>query len=266
MTFPVIFHPFGVPLHSHVLFEALAYTIGFQTYLLLRRKRTFETVQVEHQLWLFVGCVFGAFFGSKILAWAESWPEYWAHRFDPAVWLGGKTIVGGLIGGWLGIEITKKCLGVRSRTGDGYVIPLCLGIAIGRIGCFLTGLPDHTYGIETTLPWGVDFGDGIYRHPTQLYEIVWLLLMAGVFAWQGVGWRRDTGGRSFRAMICGYLLFRFAVEFIKPTYKPYAGMSAIQLMAILIAGVAAWQMKSGPAVVGAATDACSPSASSPHSS
>jgi prolipoprotein diacylglyceryltransferase len=243
MTFPVIFHPFGVPLHAHVLFEVLAYTGGFQTYLLLRRNRKFEDVDVEHQLWLFVGCVFGAFFGSKILAWAESWPEYWSRRDNLMVWMGGKTIVGGLIGGWAGVEIVKAILKIKTRTGDGYVIPLCLAIAVGRIGCFLTGLDDHTHGVASNLPWAVDFGDGIRRHPTQLYESLFLLILAALFAINGIGWRRDTAGRAFRLFMNSYLLFRFAVEFIKPTYKPYAGLSAIQIVSLLVAGIAVWQMR-----------------------
>ena len=45
-------------------------------------------------------------------------------------------------------------------------------LTIGRIGCFQTGLSDRTYGKPASLPWGVDFGDRIFRHPTQLYEVV----------------------------------------------------------------------------------------------
>jgi prolipoprotein diacylglyceryltransferase len=48
---------------------------------------------------------------------------------------------------------------------------------VGRIGCFLTGLADNTYGTPTGLPWGVDFGDRIHRHPTQLYEIAFLMIL-----------------------------------------------------------------------------------------
>lgn len=247
VQFPVVFHVLGHPVPAHPVLEMLGYTVGFQTYLLIRRRREADPlaaalVPAETMLWLLVACVFGAFCGAKILAWIESWPDYWSHRSDPAVWIGGKTIVGGIIGGWAGVEIAKKILGVAVRTGDGYVIPLCLGIAIGRIGCFLTGLPDHTYGTATGLPWGIDFGDGIRRHPTQLYEVIWLLGMAAIFWRAGAGWRRDTGGQMFRWFIVGYLLFRFAIEFIKPSFKPYAGFSAIQLTSLAAAGVAAWQI------------------------
>jgi prolipoprotein diacylglyceryltransferase len=71
----------------------------------------------------------------------------------------------------------KRYIGLRTSTGDLYAIPLALGIAIGRIGCFLTGLSDNTYGIPTNLPWAINFGDGIPRHPTQLYEILFLLAL-----------------------------------------------------------------------------------------
>ena len=76
----------------------------------------------------------------------------------------------------------KRYIGLRTSTGDLYAIPLALGIAIGRIGCFLTGLSDNTYGTATNLPWAINFGDGIPRHPTQLYEIAFLLaLVPAVF-------------------------------------------------------------------------------------
>jgi phosphatidylglycerol:prolipoprotein diacylglycerol transferase len=75
------------------------------------------------------------------------------------------------------VELTKRYIGLGTSTGDLYAIPLALGIAIGRIGCFLTGLSDNTYGTPTNLPWAINFGDGIPRHPTQLYEILFLLAL-----------------------------------------------------------------------------------------
>ena len=48
---------------------------------------------------------------------------------------------------------------------------------IGRIGCFTAGLTEETYGIKTTFFTGIDFGDGIRRHPVTLYEIAFLALL-----------------------------------------------------------------------------------------
>jgi prolipoprotein diacylglyceryltransferase len=91
--------------------------------------------------------------------------------------MGGKTIVGALVFGLVSVELMKRYIGVHQSTGDLYAIPLALGIAIGRIGCFLTGLSDNTYGTPTTLPWAINFGDGVPRHPTQLYEIAFLIAL-----------------------------------------------------------------------------------------
>jgi len=234
MQFPVYFHVFGLSLHPHAVMELLGYTLGFQFYLLLRRQQIQPTLPVEKNLWIIVGAVFGALAGSKLLAWAESPLEY-ATVFGTPAMLGGKTIVGGLLGGWAGVEIAKKRLGVTQSTGDLFVFPLALGICIGRIGCFLTGLDDHTYGTFTSVPWAVNFGDGP-RHPTQLYEIAFVALLAIILATRCK--LAYTNGRTFRLFLGGYLLFRFGVEFLKPSYKPYLGLSMIQIASLLGAIVA----------------------------
>src|SRR6185503_19843145 len=155
MTFPVDFHILGRTLPSHLVMESLAYCAGFQAYLILRRREIGSMASAKTHIWIIAGAILGAAIGSKILAIVESFPEYWSARANPMVWLGGKTIVAGLLGGWIGVEMVKYFRGVRESTGDAYVLPLILGIAIGRVGCFLTGLADHTHGIATTLPWGV---------------------------------------------------------------------------------------------------------------
>jgi phosphatidylglycerol:prolipoprotein diacylglycerol transferase len=239
MTFPVEFHILGRQIPAHAVFELLAYTVGFQVYLYLRRRTAGAVVPFEKNMWVVVGCVFGAFVGSKVLAWAESPGEYWNARNTIAA-LGGKTIVGGLLGGWAGVEIAKKRLGIRQSTGDLFVFPLIIGTAIGRVGCFLTGLPDHTYGNHTSLPWGVNFGDGP-RHPAQLYEIGFVLVLGCALL---VRIRRPYfNGELFRLFLMSYLLFRVGVEFIKPSFKPYAGLSAIQVASLVGAGICLYQLR-----------------------
>ena len=225
MTFPVYFNLFGHRVHPHLVLEMIGYAAGFQLYLRLRRRWTRAAVPFEQNMWLIVGCVFGALVGSKVLAFLESFQHYSQHLGHPHAWLGGKTIVGGLLGGWAGVEFAKRRLGIRHSTGDAFVFPLILGTCIGRVGCFLTGLDDHTHGVHSTLPWAVDFGDGP-RHPTQLYEIGFLLLTGAALA---LRMRRPYGnGQLFRLFMLAYLLFRFGVEFAKPRETPLAGMSAIQ--------------------------------------
>jgi len=163
-------------IHPHVFFETLAYFIAFGAYLSLRR-RFGDPISTPIRWALIAAAVAGAALGSKLLFWLEDPQLTWHNLHNPAYLEGGKTIVGALVFGLISVEIMKRYIGVRQSSGDLYAIPLAIGIAIGRIGCFLTGLSDNTYGIPTRLPWAVDFGDGIPRHPTQLYEIIFLLAL-----------------------------------------------------------------------------------------
>jgi prolipoprotein diacylglyceryltransferase len=128
----------------------------------------------------------------------------------------GHSIAGGIIGGIVGVEIYKWANGIRGSTGRGFVAPLAAGIAIGRLGCFFAGLPDYTYGIPTSLPWGVDFGDGIARHPVQLYESAAMLLFLaaylGAMARGSAVFLRD----GFYVFVAYYGMQRFLWEFLKP--------------------------------------------------
>ena len=234
MTFPLVFHVGTVAVPAHPVFESLGYVLGFRVFLGLRSRRS-DDIPDDTRLWVIAAAAIGAALGSRLLAWIEHPDLTWAHRADLAWLLGGKTIVGGLLGGLIGVEWAKRMLGETRSTGDLFAIPLCVGMAIGRVGCFLAGLPDHTYGVETTLPWAVDFGDGVRRHPTQLYEILALALIA---AWSWAAHSRlQRGvlvrGDVFRGFMAFYLSFRLALDTIKPEPRPYAGLSAIQVACLL---------------------------------
>ncbi len=181
-----------------------------------------------------VGLLIGAALGNKGVFLVER-PDiaqaFW--QSGTLIWP-GQSIVGGLLGGLIGVEIAKKLTGQTRSTGDAMVLPIAVGLSIGRIGCFLAGLHDDTYGLPTTLPWGVDFGDGLPRHPTQLYEIVLVLAL-------GLALRRarfPTPGLTFKLFLSSYLLWRFAVEFLKPVPVAYPlGLSGIQwtcLVALIV--------------------------------
>jgi len=227
LTFPYYFNLLGLKVHPHLMMELLAYPAGFQLYLLLRKRLKHRVVPVQQNLWIIAGCILAAAIGAKMLAWFEDWPQYWEHRHEIRAWMGGKTIVGALLGGWIGVEVVKNLHRIEYTTGDLVVFPLMLGMAIGRVGCFLTGLADKTHGVETTLAWGINYGDGIMRHPTQLYEIAFLGALAVVLVL--IRGRLTVPGHLFRLFMLAYLGFRFLVEFIKPVYDPYLGLSLIQL-------------------------------------
>jgi prolipoprotein diacylglyceryltransferase len=177
--FPVYLRFGRLRIHPHIFFETLAYFAAFRVYLLLRR-RFGDPLSFPIRWSVLAAAVAGATLGSKLLFLLED-PQLTLHNLrNPAYLMGGKTIVGALVFGLISVELMKRYIGLHLSTGDLYAIPLALGIAIGRIGCFFTGLSDNTYGTPTTLPWAVNFGDGIPRHPTQLYEITFLLLLVPI--------------------------------------------------------------------------------------
>jgi phosphatidylglycerol---prolipoprotein diacylglyceryl transferase len=214
VTFPVLIPVGSWRLQPHPLFEALAYVVGFLAYLWLRKRRG-DPLESGVRWWLVIAAFAGAAAGSRLLA-----------LLDPPFSIGGRTVVGGLIGGLVAVELTKRRLRVHTRTGDLFAMPLAIGIAIGRIGCFLAGLPDHTYGNPTSLWTGVDFGDGVRRHPTQLYEIAFLILLIPVL--KRVGDSTTRAGDQFRAFMIAYLGFRLAVDNLKPDPAVALGLSSIQ--------------------------------------
>lgn len=232
MHFPLTLHIGALELSAHALFELAAYVIGF---LLLRRERARhgDVLGTDLRWTLSVAAILGAALGSKLVQWAGDLEGLRAHAGELAFWLGGKSIVGGLLGGTLAVELVKAKLGIARRTGDALVLPLLVSIAIGRIGCFASGLDDHTYGTPTSLAWGVDFGDGIARHPTQLYEIVFLALLG--FALARTSARAWPEGTRFDAFLLAYLAFRVAVDFWKPyeRFPSGIGLAATQWAALL---------------------------------
>jgi phosphatidylglycerol---prolipoprotein diacylglyceryl transferase len=213
-----------VVISPHFFLEALAYTAGFAVYQ-RDRKRGGDFLRTSDRSSLIVAAIVGAAIGSKLLAWLEDPATLILHWNDWQFLLGGKTIVGGLLGGTAAVEWTKSKLGIARRTGDLLAIPLMLGIAIGRVGCFLAGLSDNTYGVATSLPWGVDFGDGIARHPTQLYEVGFVLILAGVLSRLRALPHRE--GDLYRVSLISYLAWRLFVDFLKPD-PAFAGLSTIQ--------------------------------------
>jgi len=78
----------------------------------------------------------------------------------------GKTIEGGIVGGWLAVVWAKRRFGVNRPTGDLFAFAIPAGEAIGRIGCFIGGC---CFGrVAHGLPWAV-YGEGAWRHPSQIY-------------------------------------------------------------------------------------------------
>lgn len=209
----------------HLFFEILAYIVGYRMYVWLR-KRTIDPISDENRAWIFIGAAGGAFIGSHLLGVLER-PAELVH-FSLLMWYSNKTILGGLLGGLIGVETTKKLIGESRSSGDLLVFPLLVSMAIGRLGCHFAGLEDGTHGLPSDLPWAMDFGDGILRHPVNLYEI-FILSAIACYLW----WREQKTplpeGMRFKIFMTAYLLWRFFAEWLKPVWWFPFGLTSIQM-------------------------------------
>lgn len=223
MTYPVFIELGPLRVHPHLFFELLAYVTAAFVYATVRRRQG-DDLPAGIRWSLVTALAVGAVVGSRLLFWLED-PAATLQNLNPRYLIGGQTIVGGLLGGWLAVELEKRRLGITQPTGDLFAIPIAVGAAIGRIGCLLSGLPDGTYGVATTLPWGVDFGDGIRRHPTAAYESIFFLALAVSLARAP---RDLPRGDLFKRLMAAYLTFRLLVDAIKPGVPLALGLTAIQ--------------------------------------
>lgn len=190
--------------------------------------------------WVTVGALFGAIVGSKLgMVMFEPASALWDHlvrglAFD----FTGRTVVGGLIGGHIGVEVAKKLVGITRSTGDAWAVALPLAQGIGRVGCLLHGC---CYGTPWHGPLSVNLG-GVERVPVQLVEAVLVLGLAAVL-WLR---RRSTqpSGQLYRHYVVGYATIRFFVEFFRGDPGRTVGpLSWVQLVCGVVAvgfAVAAW--------------------------
>ncbi len=229
MEIPVTFHLFGKTLGVHMIFELLAFGLGFRYYLYLRRQ-SIDTINSENRLWIILGAALGALVGSRVLGFLEY--PVWSSPLDWINLYRSKTIVGGLLGGLWGVELIKKILGESKSSGDLFVFPLILGMIIGRFGCWFTGVLEPTFGNPTEFFMGMDLGDGIKRHPTALYEILFLALLWLILKYLKTGASLKSGS-LFKLFMVGYFFFRLGVEFIKPMSFSWLGLSSIQWASVV---------------------------------
>ncbi|MEC7520670.1 MAG: prolipoprotein diacylglyceryl transferase family protein [Myxococcota bacterium] len=173
---------------------------------------------------LLFGAVVGGTLGAK-LPYVLGDP---AGAISGAAWLSdGRTITWGLAGGYFGVELAKWLADVKAKTGDGFAVPLAVSIGVGRLACLWGGC---CYGAPTDLPWGVDLGDGVARHPNQLYEVAFHLGMAAVLL--GLARRDLLRLQRVKLYILAYMAFRFVSESWRPEPVFALGLTFYQWSAL----------------------------------
>ncbi len=204
--------PWTYPL---IMFASLALGVA-----LSRGRQTSLGLSPTQRLAIGLGAFCGAMIGAKLPFAISDWHGLLSGR----VWIeNGKTIVFGMVGGYFGVELAKAITNVKVKTGDSFAVPVAAAVAVGRLSCFVAGC---CHGITTSLPWGVDFGDGVRRHPTQIYESIFHTLCAlGLARLERKGMFK---GQLIKLYIITYLFYRFVTEWIRPEPIFAIGLTAYQ--------------------------------------
>ena len=227
--------PFAIATHDAFVF--LGVVVALCAFLFDARRRG---VLDERLVWIAIGSLLTGAIAAKLSTlWAffGTSPE---SSMLAALVMTGKSILGGLAGAYVGAIITKRIVGYRESTGDVFAPAVALGLAVGRIGCFLS----EQVGTPTSLPWGIavdsetasrvpmcaQCAPGVPMHPSFLYEVVFHAVMFAVLR------RLDSlvtvRGDVFKLYLLAYGVFRFAVEFVRGNPPAAFGLSFSQLFLV----------------------------------
>jgi phosphatidylglycerol:prolipoprotein diacylglycerol transferase len=222
---PILFSVGNVQVPSYSFFVGLGFLVGSLVYFWEAKK---SKSLGENNIYIIFGALIGAVIGAKLLDFIVDYRYFIANFWSIETIFYGKTIIGGLIGGVIGVKITKKIYKINAKKGNLFAPAIAIGDAIGRIGCFLRGC---CYGKPTSLPWGVNFGDGILRHPTQIYESIFML---GMFVYLEIIKNRKEikPGQLFKILMVSYFIFRFFIEFIRVEEAILFGLTAFQIISL----------------------------------
>ena len=160
----------------------------------------------------------------------------------------GLTIWGAVLGATLGIWIYSKFSNFHFGYFADLVAPgVILAQAVGRVGCTLNGC---CYGIATSLPWGIvyknkfSYGyaasqalpEGMGLHPTQIYEIIYLLIIFAVIL--KLRGRFKPDGSLFLIYLSLYSLWRVGIDFLREGTPFILGLHQAQVIGIIVLAIA----------------------------
>jgi len=220
---PVLLHIGKLEIDSYAFFVFLGLLAGGATYFILAKKMH---TMGDRSVFIAVAALAGGVIGAKLPYWIGNYRQIIDSYPNIMPILSGRTITGGLIGGTIAVMWIKHRLKITEKRGNLFAPAVALGMAIGKLGCFFNGC---CYGIPTDLPCGINLGDGIMRHPTQLYEIPLFLLF---FFYSLPRVKSAPPGYLFFLLMNYYFVIRFFEEFIRQNSELYWGLSFFQYISI----------------------------------
>lgn len=209
------------------LWTMAGYVVGA---LVLWRWAKSRGLDTEGMRWVGLAGLGAGVVGARLTQWTFGTPLSFVLSgavLDPRN--GGKSIVGGLIFGYLAVWLVKRRLHIHRSTGDGWALAIPAGEAVGRIGCFLNPCCE---GIKWHGAWSV-YQEGAWRHPAQLYSSFSALALFGFLLWLAPKLKRE--GELFRVFVVLYGLSRFGVEFFRERSFVWRDLSLVQLVCLEVA-------------------------------
>jgi phosphatidylglycerol:prolipoprotein diacylglycerol transferase len=244
-------YPMLGPVPTHAVFVGLGVLAAVAVFVVEARRRG----QTDEKV---VYVVVGALVGGAVFMRLGTWMQHLDPGQNASLaeqWLyGNRSILGGLVGAWLGVHIAKHLVGYGSRTGDLFAPAVALGMAVGRVGCLLTELPGTptgtSFGIRLDSAAAARLGApvDVPLHPSFVYEIVF---HASAFCvlWLWLRHRLSAPGETLSLYLAGYGMFRFGVEFVRGNEVAWAGLTRPQMFLLgvvpLMCARIAWQARRG---------------------
>lgn len=246
--FPVLFPWISSPAIIHSLFVGLGFLVGGLVF--MRQVRAVGGWD-DRFFAMFAGILVGASLGARLASLIEGVIDSGPRGLLLAWEYGGRSILGGLAGAYVGAQIGKRISGYRGHTGNYFAPAVAIGLAIGRIGCFLTEPP----GRATSLPWGIRIDpraaadlpmcepcqSGSAMHPSFVYEIVFLI--GCVVLMRRLGHRFSAPGSMFLAFLAVYSVFRFLVEFTRGNTVNSWGLTGSQVFLLVVSPLILWRLR-----------------------
>lgn len=247
---PVAFSVGGFAIRWYGLFAATAAAVAF---LLVRRAARraglSDALVADGAAWVGVAAIVG---GRALYLIQNELPDLAAHPLHAlAIWHGGLSFYGGLIGGLVALWLFARRRGLAFGEVADLVAPgAAAGQAVGHLGCFIGG---DSYGLPSTLPWAITYTNagsmaplGVPLHPTQLYEAGALAVLAIVLLGLRPRLERMGPGALAAAYLVGLAAIRFVLFFYRDDIVVAGGLKVAQIIGVGVAIVGlAWLIRLG---------------------
>lgn len=182
-------------------------------------RKSYRLIQLATLIGALLGAKFAAIVGD--LGWPfEPLPE-------SPLFATGRSITGALLFGFITAELVKPLFRYREPPNDRFATVLPFSIAIGRVGCLLAGCCN---GVATDFPIALPDAEGVMRHPTAIYDLLFHVGLGLTFL--AMGKRGVMQHRFFALHLVAYGIFRFAIEELRDSREYALSLSAYQFFAL----------------------------------